>query len=81
MKSEDVNLGDMLIFRLPTGRRKYLAVVVGFMRSKLGSARNKKAVYNKICFIDEDERLRTMVTPSSLLEPLDDESRKSVEEI
>ena len=71
MKSEDINLGDMLLFRLPSGKNKYLAVVVGFVRSKIGSKKNRKAIYNKICYIDEDERLRTMVTPSSLLEPIE----------
>lgn len=70
MKSEDVNLGDMLMFRTPHGREKHLAVVIGFVRSKIGSPRNRKAVYSKICYIDEEQKLRIMVTPSSLLEPL-----------
>lgn len=72
MKSEDVNLGDMLMFRTHRGEIRHLAVVIGFVRSKIGSVKNKKAVYNRICYIDEDNRLRIMVTPSSLLEPLDD---------
>lgn len=72
MKSEDVNLGDMLMFRIHRGQIKHLAVVIGFVRSKIGSAKNRKAVYNRICYIDEDQRLRIIVTPSSLLEPLND---------
>lgn len=76
VKSEDVKLGDMLVFKRPNGGRR-LAVVVGFVRSKIGSIKNKKAIFSRICFIDEDDRLRTMVTPSSLLEPLDERRKKS----
>ena len=72
MKSEDVKLGDMLMFRAYRGKTKHLAVVIGFVRSKIGTAKNRQAVYNKICYIDEEQRLRIMVTPSSLLEPLGD---------
>lgn len=76
MRSEDVKLGDMLVFRKPNGRQ-HLVVVIGFVRSKIGSINNRKAIFSKICFIDEDDRLRTMVTPSSLLEPLDERRKKS----
>ena len=78
MKSEDIKLGDMLVFKRPNGIKR-IAVVVGFVRSKIGSVKNRKAVFNKICFIDEEDRLRTLVTPSSLLEPLDDRRKKSIE--
>ena len=76
MKSEDIKLGDMLMFKRPNGIKR-IAVVIGFVRSKIGSVKNRKVVFNKICFIDEKERLRTLVTPSSLLEPLDERRKKN----
>ena len=68
--SGDIQVGDMLLFRGYTGTRKYLAVVIAFSKSKFSTELNP-VYHNRICFLDENNRLIILVTPSSFLDPLE----------
>jgi hypothetical protein len=68
--SDNISVGDMLRFRGYSGNGKYLAVVIAFSRSKQ-STKLEPVYHNKICFLDENNCLRIMVTPSSFLDPLE----------
>lgn len=68
--SDNIRVGDMLMFRGYTGTRKYLAVVIAFSKSRC-STKSRPVYHNRICFFDENNRLIILVTPSSFLDPLE----------
>ena len=70
VRSEEISVGDMLMFRGYTGERKYLAVVIGLVKSKLQTSKDQR-FHKKICFLDENNHLRILITSSSFLEPLE----------